>query len=98
MCRSGARLVGPTVERAQAVLRNDSETQPLFLAISAAWIALGAPGALATVALPGYALARCAHAWFFLRPRQPARNRAFIVAQLVLFAITVDALRRSLAI
>lgn len=84
------------VERAQALLRNDAESQPLFLAASAAWIALGAEGTAAALALPAYALARGAHAWFFLRPRQPARNRAFVLGQLVLLGVLVDALRRAI--
>ncbi len=83
------------VERAQAVLRNDGETQPLVLATAAGWIALGAPGTAALVVLPGYALARIAHAAYFLRPRQPARNRAFVLGQLLFLGMMLDSLRRA---
>ncbi|MDB4973349.1 MAG: hypothetical protein JWN48_1690 [Myxococcaceae bacterium] len=84
------------LERAQAVLRNDAETQPFFFAFGAVWVALGAPAAFAQLVLPGYALARCVHTWLLLYPRQPARNRAFVVAQLLLFAVIGDCLRRAI--
>src|SRR5690349_11014116 len=79
-----------SIERAQAVLRNDGETQPFYLAFAAAWVALGAEGALVAVASTAYVTARIAHTSFFLRPRQPLRNRAFVVGQLVLLGIVVD--------
>jgi uncharacterized MAPEG superfamily protein len=86
---------GETVERAQAVLRNDGETQPFYFVFAAAWVALGAAAVPVVLATGLYVTARVAHTAFFLNPRQPLRNRAFVVGQLVLLAIVVDALRIS---
>lgn len=97
---NGAPARGPEsdlIERAQSCLRNDAETQPFFYAFAAAWVALGAASEAASIALPAYALARCGHAWFFLRPKQPLRNRMFVLAQLLLVGIIVDVVRRALA-
>ncbi len=96
----GAVAGGPedeTTERAQAVLRNDAETQPIYMALAGAWVALGAPPSLVVPAAATYALSRVAHAVFFVRPRQPLRNRAFVLGLAVLLGIAADALRRALA-
>jgi uncharacterized MAPEG superfamily protein len=77
--------------------QNDGETQPIFYAASAAWVALGAPGDVALLLLPAYALLRCAHSWLLIRPRQPARNRVFGCALLILVFVIGDAMRRALA-
>ena len=78
------------VERAQAVLRNDSESQPLFLAASAAWIALGADAALALGVCGAYVAARWLHAYWLLCPRQPQRTRVFGLSLLCLLLVLVD--------
>ena len=81
------------VERAQAALRNASESEPLFLAASAAWIALGAqPFAALSVCL-GYVLIRSLHAFWLLVPRQPMRTRVFGLSQLCLLGVIIDLTR-----
>jgi uncharacterized MAPEG superfamily protein len=79
-------------ERAQAALRNDGESQPLFMAIATTWLLLGGAGVLAW-ALPAYALLRALHALLLLRAVQPARNRVFGSALLLLLALAADAVR-----
>lgn len=85
-----------TIERCQAVLRNDAETQPLLLAFSAAWVFLGVPAIVAGASFGTYFLARCVHAYFLVHPRQPLRNRAFVVSQLVFLGIVIDVIRRAI--
>ena len=77
------------VQRAQRVLLNDAETQPLFLALGAAYVALDAWPPGAPIYFGVYALSRVAHTIFLLRPRQPLRNRAFAVGMVVVLAIAI---------
>lgn len=84
----------PLVERAQAALRNDGESQPVFLALSGLWVAAGAEPALVAGVGGSYALLRCAHSALLLWPRQPARTRVFGVSLLLMLAVLVDTLRR----
>ncbi len=77
------------VERAQRVLGNDGESQPFFLVFGALYVALGAAPWAAFLYFPGYALARLAHAWFLLRPRQPHRTRVFGLGLLLTLALAV---------
>lgn len=93
--RAAERVEADAIERAQAVLRNDAETQPLVLATAACWLALGASGRDAMIVLSSYGVARLVHAYFLLRPRQPARNRAFVLGQLLFLGMTLDVLRRA---
>ena len=72
------------VVRAQRLLRNDAEGQPFFLAI-------GSP-TFSALYFSVYAVSRVVHAGFFLRPKQPHRNRAFTVGMLALIALTGHAL------
>jgi len=89
------RVEDERIERAQAALRNDGETQPFYLAIAGAWIALGAPFAAACIACGSYALARSLHSFFMIHPRQPLRNRFFGLGQIVLLLVLIDAIRRA---
>jgi uncharacterized MAPEG superfamily protein len=84
---------GPRVERAQAALRNAGESEPLFLAASGAWIALGAAPGTATLVCVGYALLRWAHALWLLVPRQPQRTHVFALSQLCLLGVVIDLVR-----
>lgn len=84
---------GQRVERAQAALRNASESEPLFMAASAVWIALGAPQTAALVVCLGYVLVRALHAYLLLVPRQPLRTRVFGLSQLLLLGVSVEAVR-----
>lgn len=77
------------VVRAQRLLRNDAEGQPLFLAMGLAFVGLGGAPTFTAVYCLGYAASRIAHAAFLLRPAQPHRNRAFGVGMLALAALTV---------
>lgn len=67
----------PLVVRAQRLLRNDSEGQPLFLALGAAFVLLAGPPIPGAIYFGVYTVSRLFHAWFLLSPRQPHRNRAF---------------------
>lgn len=86
----------PVVIRAQRVLRNDSEGQPLFLALGAAYVLLGASPTIAPVYFGLYVGSRLLHTWFFLRPRQPHRNRAFGVGLVTLTALAVHVAIRAI--
>lgn len=77
------------VQRAQRVLLNDAETQPLFLALGAAYVALDAWPPGAPIYFGIYAASRVVHTIFLLRPRQPLRNRAYAVGMLMLLAIAI---------
>jgi uncharacterized MAPEG superfamily protein len=85
------------VERAQAALRNAAESEPLFLAASAAWIALGAAPLAALSVCVTYVLARWLHAFWLLVPRQPQRTRVFGLSQLCLLGVMVDLVRLAFA-
>lgn len=84
----------PVVVRAQRVLRNDSEGQPLFLALGAAYVLAGATPLAAPVYFGVYVASRLLHAWFLLRPRQPHRNRAFGVGIVTLSALAIHTVVR----
>lgn len=85
------------VVRAQRLLRNDGESQPFYLAIGAIYVAVGAAPAAAPYYFGAYTLSRLAHAWFFLRPRQPHRSRAFALGLIVLCALAVHTLVQCVA-
>jgi len=91
---SGAEA--PAIERAQAALRNDGESQPAFLVLATIWVMLGARGSLAAPLLATWAFARALHTYALLRPRQPLRNRVFALGLLVTLVIAVDVVRRAL--
>ncbi|MCB9600902.1 MAG: MAPEG family protein [Sandaracinus sp.] len=84
------------VERAQAALRNDGESQPFFLLAALVWVLVGVEGAIAAGAFGLYVVARTLHAWWMLRPRQPARNRAFGISQVVILGVVIDVVRRAI--
>jgi uncharacterized MAPEG superfamily protein len=83
----------PIVDRAQAALRNDGESQPAFLAASALWLAAGADPTWASLMGCSYAALRWAHGALMLWPRQPARTRVFGLSLLCLLYVLVDSLR-----
>ena len=80
------------VVRAQRALRNDAENQPLFLALGASYVALGASPAGAIGYFATFVLARWAHGYFMVRPRQPHRNRAFSLGTMALVALAIHAI------
>jgi hypothetical protein len=73
--------------RAQHVLRNDSESQPWYVALAGAYVLLGAWPSGAPLYFGGYVLSRIAHAYFLLAGRQPHRNRAFSFGITILFVL-----------
>jgi uncharacterized MAPEG superfamily protein len=87
-----------TVERAQAALRNDGESQPFFLVAGLVWVLVGVEAFTAAIAFATYVIARSLHARWLIRPRQPARNRAFAASQLVLLGILADVVRRLIVV
>jgi len=84
----------PLCARAQAALRNDGESQFLFVAAAALWIAAGAPSRLAYPVVAAYLVLRAAHSALLLWPRQPLRNRLFGLSLLCLLTVLGDSLRR----
>lgn len=94
---SSAEGDDPLVERAQHLLRNEGESLPFFFAAGFVWVALGAEGRIVAAVFAVFVVARFLHAWFLLRPKQPARVRAFAVSQLVLLGIVVDMARLAVA-
>lgn len=76
-------------QRAQGLLRNDGESQPFFFVLGAAYVLLGLPARWALAYFGAYVLSRFVHAYFFLRARQPHRNRAFSFGLLALLALAV---------
>ncbi|MCY1062577.1 MAPEG family protein [Nannocystis sp. SCPEA4] len=79
----------PLWDRAARLLRNDGENHALFFALGGAYVALGCPDRLGVAYFAVYAVARWAHAVFLLWPRQPHRNRAYVVSLAVLLALAV---------
>jgi hypothetical protein len=73
--------------RAQQLLRNDGEVHPYYLALGGAYLALGAWPAGAPYYFGVFVLSRLVHAYCLLRPRQPLRNRAYVVGLSVLLAL-----------
>lgn len=85
-------------DRAQRLLRNDTESQPYYIVFGAAYLMLGAWPPGAPFYFAGYTLARCAHALFLIRGLQPHRFRAFsaslaIVLLLIAHVLYTAALR-----
>jgi len=76
-------------QRAQQLLRNDSESHPYYFAIGAAYVVLGAWPTGAPLYFGAYVLSRVMHAYYMLRPRQPHRNRAFAVGVIILVGLSV---------
>lgn len=75
--------------RAQRLLRNDSESQPYYLVLGAAYLGLGAWPAAAPYYFAAYALSRVVHAYCLFAARQPQRNRAFAFGAVVLALLAV---------
>ena len=76
-------------QRAQRVLRNDSETQPWFVVFGALYVVLGAWPTGAFIYFPLYVLSRVFHTLWLLNPKQPHRNRAFGLGLSVLVIVAV---------
>jgi glutathione S-transferase len=75
--------------RARRLLHNDAESQPYYLALGSAYLALGAWPAGAPYYFAAFTLARVAHAYCLLRGLQPLRTRAFALGLGVLLVLAV---------
>jgi hypothetical protein len=73
--------------RAQQLLRNDGEVQTYYLALGGAYLALGGWPMGGPYYFGAFVLARLVHAYCLLRPRQPLRNRAYVVGLCILLAL-----------
>jgi uncharacterized membrane protein YecN with MAPEG domain len=84
-------------QRAQNLLRNDSESQPFYLAFGAAYVALGLGPEGACLYFGGYTVSRLLHAYFTLRARQPHRNRAFSMGLVILLLLALHLIYASVS-
>ncbi len=75
--------------RAQSLLRNDSETQPYFVALAGVYLLLGAAPSAAPFYFATYTLSRLAHGYFLLSGRQPHRTRSFGAGALVMTVLAL---------
>ncbi len=75
--------------RAQALLRNDSESQTYFLILGLLYLLVDAWPTGAFVYFPAYALSRVLHSYFLLTARQPHRTRAFGVGVAILLLLAI---------
>lgn len=73
----------PTVERATRTLRNDLENIPMFLFLLWSYAQLQCWSLGVWIYGGVFVLSRCIHTFAYLKPRQPLRNRAYIVGVLV---------------
>lgn len=74
-------------QRAAHVLRNDGESQVYYLVLGAVLVALQPDSRAAIFYFLTYTLARLAHTYWLLSPRQPHRNRAFSVGMIALVGL-----------
>lgn len=74
-------------QRADRLLRNDAESQVFYLALGGLLAAVAPDSRVAPYYFIAYTLARLAHAYWLLAPRQPHRNRAFATALSVVFCM-----------
>lgn len=78
----------PMARWGQAALRNDLENIPIFIALSYAYVALGAWELGAKIYFPLFVVARIAHTFCYLPPKQPFRTLSYGVG--LLTALTVS--------
>ncbi len=74
-------------QRAERLLRNDSESQPFYLILGLAFALQNPHPIVAASYFLGYASTRVAHAHWLLSPRQPHRNRAFALGLVLLVCL-----------
>ncbi len=71
------------VDRAQNALRNDLENIPLFLFLMLAYILLQGPLIPLRIYAVIFVLSRIGHSYFYIWPRQPHRNRVYLIGILM---------------
>lgn len=77
----------PIVERAQNTLRNDLENIPIFLFLMLGYIQFQEPVTPLAIYASLFVLSRIGHTLCYLNPRQPLRNRLYLLGQLMNFLI-----------
>lgn len=80
----------PRVLLAQRAIDNEIANFPTFALALVAYAALRGSGAFALGVAGVFLCARCAHSWFYVRPTQPHRNRAYILGQLATVTLLVQ--------
>jgi uncharacterized membrane protein YecN with MAPEG domain len=78
----------PIVERAQNVLRNDVENIPIFMILMLSYAQLGAWPLGAAIYGALFVCARIVHTLAYITPRQPLRNRAYLLGTLMMFIMS----------
>ena len=91
----GEAADGPAA-RAQRALQNDHENVPAFLLVSGGYAALGGDARWLAALGVSFWLARVVHAAAMIRPRQPLRNRAYVVGLVLLLVMSGLAVARAL--
>jgi hypothetical protein len=76
-------------QRAQSLLRNDTESQPFYLVLGAAYVSLGLWPLGGVLYFAVYPLTRWLHAYCLLRGLQPHRNRSFALGLSILVLLAV---------
>lgn len=76
-------------QRAQNMLRNDSESQPYFFLVALLCTLTGAYPQTSAALFISYAALRWLHGCFFMNPKQPHRNLAFSASLVVQLALWV---------
>ena len=71
------------VERAQNAIRNDLENVPYFLFLMLAYLVLHGPVLPLQIYAAIFVLSRIGHSYFYIYPRQPHRNRVYLMGMLM---------------
>jgi uncharacterized membrane protein YecN with MAPEG domain len=74
-------------QRADRLLRNDAESQLYYLVLGGLLVAMAPDSRVLPYYFAAYTLARLAHAYWLLVPRQPHRNRAFGLGLIVVLGM-----------
>ncbi|MEZ0369911.1 MAG: MAPEG family protein [Candidatus Sericytochromatia bacterium] len=77
----------PIVARAQDTLRNDLENIPIFLFLMLGYIQLQGPVLPLAIYAALFVAARIGHTLCYLTPRQPLRNRMYLLGILIDFIL-----------
>lgn len=77
----------PIVARAQDTLRNDLENIPIFLFLMLGYIQLQGPVVPLAIYASLFVLSRIGHTLCYLTPRQPLRNRMYLLGILMDFCL-----------
>lgn len=87
-------LPDEVIERSRRAHLNDLENILPFFAVSAIYALTAPPYGMLASYLWGFLIARTAHSVFYLRAMQPHRSIAFAIGELLMFAMSIDAITR----